>query len=196
MSRKDMGNLYIITGNYRLENYEYYSEDSLTRLIDICYRNFDVTVLLVNRSIYDAYTLAALLKSDVNIAAVSGEVGALREYNSYIAFLSDKQQLPEDKTKFVLFEYDKATDMSMAEVRQATRDSLLGCVAYSRKREVYRNLKSSYLPHMEKDILDEYYFIHEKLGLIPVSGMIPRFRQLCGSIFGSGGRQKGRVMEG
>lgn len=196
MSRKDAQNLYIITGNYRLENYEYYSEDSVLRLIDICYRNFDVTVLLVNRSIYDAYTLAALLKSDINIAAVRGEVGLLREYNSYIAFLSDKQRLPEDKTKFVLFEYDKTLDMSISEVRQASGGNLLGIVGYSRKRVAYRNMKSSYVSHMEKNILDQYCSIHEKLGLIPVSGMIPGLRQLCGSIFGSAGRQKGKVMEG
>ena len=59
VARKDLANLHVITGNYRLDNYEYYDEESVPKLIDKCYRLYDITVLLVNRSIYDAFTLAS-----------------------------------------------------------------------------------------------------------------------------------------
>ena len=62
--KNDMKNLYIITGNYRLDNFEYYSEESVPQIIEKCYRGFDITILLVNRFIYDAFTLSALLRSD------------------------------------------------------------------------------------------------------------------------------------
>jgi len=195
-TRKDMRNLYVITGNYRLDNYEYYSEDSVPQLIDICYRNFDVTVLLVNRSIYDAFTMAALLRSDCNIIAVRGEIGILREFNTYIAFLNEKQHLAEEKTMFILYEHDKSTDMSEAEVRQASRDNLLGSITYSRKRVRYRNMKSSYVSHMEKNILNEYYRIHERLGLMPATGLFPRLRQLLDGTVGGIGHQKTKASEG
>lgn len=187
--RSDMKNLYIITGSYKLDNFEYYSEENVPRIIEKCYRSFDVTVLMVNRSIYDAFTLAALLRSDVNIAAVRGDILSLREFNSYIAFLHEKQRLPPENTKFVLFEHDKSSDMGEAEVRQATQDNLLGAVSLSRKRSMYRNLKGAYVSHMEKEILSEYYRIHEKLGLVPAVGLLHKLMRLAGDVF-AGVRQK------
>lgn len=194
-TRKEMKNLYIITGNYRLDNYEYYSEDSVTYLIDKCYRYFDITVLLVNRSIYDAFTLAALLRSDVNIAAVKGETGQLREFNTYIAFLDEKQHLPPENTKFVLFEYDGTSDISKAEAAQATQGNLLGTVSFSRKRVLYRNMNSAYVCHMEKDILRDYSRIHKKLGFMPSAGFMPVLK-IFGNLAGGMNRKKSRPMEG
>ncbi len=194
--KKEMKNLYIITGNFRLENYEYYSEDSLPQLIEKCYRSFDITVLLVNRSIYDAFTLSALLKSDINIAAVRGNVTCLREFNSYIAFLNDKQHLPLENTRFVLFEHDKGSDMSEAEVRQATQDNLIGRISPSGKRAMYRNLNGAYSFHMEKEILNEYYSIHEKLGLVPAIGPLQKAIQLFTDIFTASKSKKDITQEG
>lgn len=193
--RKDMKNLYIITGNYRLDNYEYYSEDSVTHLVDKCYRHFDITVLLANRSIYDAFTLAALLRSDVNIAAVKAEIGQLREFNTYIAFLNDKQHLPPENTKFVLFEYDRAADLSEAEVAQATQGNLLGTVSYSRKRVLYRNFRSAYVSHMEKDVLRDYSRIHKKLGFLPSAGAVSGLR-MFGNLVDGVKKRKSKLSEG
>lgn len=169
--RKDLKNLYILTGNYRLENYEYYSESSVPKLIDRCYRSFDITILLVNRCIYDAFTLAALLRSDMNIAAIKGDIDKLREFNTYIAFLKEKQQLPLETTKFVLFEYDKNSSLPINEAREATQGNLLGKVSFSKKRLLYRNMRGAYAAQMEKEILAEYFQLLIKLGLMPVSGV-------------------------
>ncbi len=181
--KKEMKNLYIITGNYKLDNYEYYSEESIPQLIDKCYRTFDITILTVNRSIYDAFTLSALLRSDINIVAIRGDVVLLREFNTYITFLNEKQRLPMENTRFVLFDYDKSCDLSETEVRQATQDNLLGSVSYSRKRAIYRNLKGAYVLHMEKEVLNEYYRINEKLGLVPVVGLLQRLTRRFADVF-------------
>ena len=162
---KMLKNLHIITGNYRLENYEYYSESSVSQLIDKCYRSFDITILLVNRSIYDAFTLAALLKSDLNIAAIPGDVSSLREFNTYIAFLKEKQQLPLERTKFVLFEYDNVLSIPISEARAATQGNLLGKVSASRKRAMYRNLNGVYAERMENAIEGEYIQLLAEMGL-------------------------------
>ena len=176
MRRKGINNLHVITGNYRLENYEYFNEDSVTKFIEKCYRSYDITILLVNRSIYDAFTLAALLRSDINIAAISGNVGSLREFNTYIAFLKEKQKLSPEMTKFVLFEYDKASSMFMSEVKEATSDNLLGRVSLSRRRILHRNLKGAYAIRMEKEIEREYVQLLVKLGLMSSSGAVRKIR--------------------
>lgn len=193
--RKDMKNLHIITGNYRLDNYEYYSEESVTYFIDKCYRHFDITVLLVNRSIYDAFTLAALLRSDVNIAAIRGEISQLREFNTYIAFLNEKQHLPPENTKFVLFEFDRSTDIGKGEAIRATQDNLLGTVSFSRKRVLYRNMKSAYVCHMEKEILKDYSRIHKKLGFMPAAAAMPGLK-MFGCLAGGMKSRKSRPSEG
>jgi len=183
IEEKHLNNLHVLTGNYRLENYEYYSVESVPKLIDKCYRSYDITVLLVNRSIYDAFTLASLLKSDMNIVAVRGDVDKLREFNTYIAFLKDKQHLPPETTKFVLFEYDKASSIPMNEAMEATQGNLLGKISISKKRCAYRNLKGSYAAHMEKEIAAEYVHLLSEMGLLPALGLMQKAGQFVKNIF-------------
>ena len=185
VTRKDMKNLHIITGNYRLDNYEYYSEDSVSKLIDKCYRTCDITILLVNRFIYDAFTLAALLRSDINIVAVRGDVDQLREFNNYIAFLEEKQHLPAENTQFVLFDYDKAIGIGLDDARSATRGNLLCKVSASKRRAMYRSLRGAYISHMEKEVVDDYILLLKRLGLLPATGPLHRLRAIAGRICGS-----------
>ncbi len=191
VTRKDIKNLHIITGNYRLDNYEYYSEDSVSKLIDKCYRTCDITILLVNRFIYDAFTLAALLRSDINIAAVRGDVDQLREFNNYIAFLEEKQHLPADNTQFVLFDYDKITGIGMDEAMAATRGNLLCKVSASKKRAMYRSLRGVYITHMEKEVVEDYIYLLKRLGLLPATGPLHRLRAFAGRLFSGAGAGAG-----
>ena len=77
---------------------------------------------MVNRSIYDSFTLISLAKSDLNLIAVKADVDKLREFNNYIAFLKDKQHIPIEKTRFIAYEYDKSVCLGLSEVREATRE--------------------------------------------------------------------------
>ncbi|NJD02987.1 MAG: serine/threonine protein kinase [Ruminiclostridium sp.] len=96
LKRKDMKNLFVLTGNYMIENYEYYNDESLIRLIEKAYIGFDLTILLVNKSIYDSFTVISLSKSDYNLAAIRADLDKLRETNNYLAFLKEKQYIPLD----------------------------------------------------------------------------------------------------
>ncbi len=183
VGRKDLKNLHILTGNFRLDNYEYFSEESVPKLIDKCYRSYDITILLVNRSIYDAFTLAALLRSDLNIAAIRGDVDRLREYNTYVSFLKEKQNLPLESTKFVLFEYDGHVNMSLSEAREATQDNLLGKVAASKRRAFYRNLRGAYAARMDKEVAADYLQILARLELIPNRSAFQKLGLQLGQFF-------------
>lgn len=182
VSRKELKNLHILTGSYRLDNYEYYTEDSVPKLIDKCYRLFDITILLVNRSIYDAFTLAALLRSDINIAAIKGDIVLLREFNSYIAFLKEKQNLPLSATKFVFFEYDRENDISASEAVEATQGNYIGRISFSRKRSECRNKKDTYVLHIEKEMLAEYYRVLKGIGILSDLGLMHKLRGTGGHL--------------
>ncbi len=180
VQRKDLKNLHVLTGNYRLESYEYFNEECVPKLIEKCYRRFDITILLVNRSIYDAFTLAALLKSDINIAALRGDVDQLREFNSYTGFLMEKQHLCVHRTQFVLFEYDKNTSIDPGEVREAVQGNLLGKISYSRRRLLHRNLNGAYAVRMEKEIEQEYVQLLIRMGFLPELKLLHKLRAVTG----------------
>lgn len=175
VQRKELKNLYILTGNYKLDNYEYYSNDSLERLIDKAYRSFDITILLVNKSIYDSYTVMSLIKSDYNVVALHADVDKLREFNSYLMFLKEKQQLSPDKTKFVAFEYSEEANLSRSALNEITEGSFIGSVRYSCKRARYRNIRAAYVRRMDKMSINDYIAILSEFNIVPGQTSIKKF---------------------
>jgi len=168
--KKELKNLFIITGNYNLSNYEYYSDDSLVKLIEKAYQYFDVVILLVNRSIYDSYTVISLIKSDYNLIAVRADADKLREFNRYLLFLEEKQQILLNKCKFVAFEYDKNLNIDKKALEEITGGNYIGSISYSSKRARYRNCSSAYVKHMEKEVISEYFAILSKFNILPRPG--------------------------
>lgn len=166
MKRKDLKNLYILTGNYRLENYEYYNNEGLIKLIEKTSQIFDILILAVNKSIYDSFTILCLIKSDINIIPIRADIDKLREFNNYIAFLKEKQQIPMDKTKFVAFSYNPLWNLDKSAIEEITQYNYLGKVGHCARREKYRNLKISYARKMEKNIVKDYVSILEKLKIL------------------------------
>ena len=190
IKRKGLKNLYVLTGNYKLENYEYYNDASIIKLVDKAYMGFDLTILLVNKSIYDSYTVISMSKSDYVIAAIEADLGRVREFNNYIAFLKDKQQIPMDKTKFVAFEYNPQASLSLNVIKEATQNNLLGKIPYSRKRHAYRNMKGAYAARMEKEIAVEYKHILRVFSILPETGIMERLSNWAGKFF-AGGKHAG-----
>jgi serine/threonine protein kinase len=172
VKRRELKNLHILTGSYKLENYEYYSDQSLIKLIEKSYMYFDITLLLVNRSLYDSYTVISLIKSDLNIIPVRADLDKLREFNSYLVFLKDKQHISLDKSKFAAFEYDAQTNLSHKDLEVVSEGNYLGSIKSSQKRARYRNLKIPYARRMEKDIEDDYIKILTKLNIVPKKSII------------------------
>ncbi len=182
LKRKDTKNLFVLTGNYKIENYEYYNDESLIKLIEKAYIGFDLTILLVNKSIYDSFTVISLARSDYNIAAIRADLDKLREINNYLAFLKEKQQIPLEKTKFVAFEYDPKTNLSTNVFGEATQKNFIGKVSYSSKRRVYSNLKAAYAARMERNIMNEYEKILGFFNITREAGLIGKFLEWLKSI--------------
>jgi serine/threonine protein kinase len=176
--RKELSNLYILTGSYKLHDYEYFNNSSASRLIENAYRNFDISILLVNKSIYDSFTVLSLIKSDYNFIAIPANLDKLREFNNYMAFLKDKQNILLEKNKFVIYEYDKLTQLSRSDIKEATGSYPIAFISYSKKRAEYRNLRGTYVKQMERHITEEYKELLLSLNIIPRSGIIERIKKL------------------
>ncbi|HOJ12389.1 MAG TPA: protein kinase [Clostridiales bacterium] len=166
IKRKDLKNLYILTGNYRLENYEYYNNEGLIKLIEKSSQIFDILILAVNKSIYDSFTILCLIKSDLNIIPIRADIDKFREFNNYIAFLKEKQQIPMDKTKFVAFDYCPSWNLDKGTIEEIVQHNYLGKVGYCPRRAKYRNLKIPYARKMDQDIIKDYISIIQKLKIL------------------------------
>lgn len=169
--RKELKNLFVVTGNYSLDNYEYYSDDSLTRLIEKAYQYFDVVVLLANKSIYDSYTIISLIKSDYNLIPLRANVDNLREFNRYLLFLEEKQQIPLGKYKFIAFEYNRNVNIDSRALKEITGGNYIGSIRYSAKRARYRNLHGTYTGKMEKEVVEDYITILSAFNILPKPGL-------------------------
>jgi serine/threonine protein kinase len=163
---KDLKNLYILTGNYHLENYEYYNNDGIIKFIEKSSQIFDILILAVNKSIYDSFTVLCLIKSDLNIIPIRADIDKFREFNNYIAFLKEKQQIPMDKTKFIAFDYNSLWNLDKSTIEEITQHNYLGKIGHCPRREKYRNLKISYARKMDPDIIKDYIFILQKLKIL------------------------------
>jgi cellulose biosynthesis protein BcsQ len=182
VKRNELRNLFVLTGNYKLDNYEYYSDDNLIKFIDKAYQGFDITILAVNKSIYDSFTVISLARADYNIIPLRADIDNIREYNSYLVFLKEKQNVPLEKSKFVAFEYDSSVNLSAAVLNEVTGHNYLGSVRYSKRRARYRNLKVPYAKRIEKPILYDYMDIMSKLNISRKTSMIDRFSNWANGI--------------
>ncbi|NTV90114.1 MAG: hypothetical protein HGA22_07110, partial [Clostridiales bacterium] len=183
VKRKELDNLFILTGSYKLEDYEYFSENSVLRLIENAYLNFDLTILLVNRSIYDSFTISALIKSDYNLIPINADLDKLREFNSYIAFLNGKQNIPENKYKFVAFEYDAMHNVDPATMEAATEGNFSGIISRCGKRTAFRNLSGIYAKSMTQQNLDEYEKLFENFNILRKKSITEKLFDRLGDIF-------------
>lgn len=176
INRKELKNLHILTGNFNLENYEYYSKDSYKIFLEKCYHAFDITILLVNRSIYDLFSLISLSKSDYNLIATKADVLSIRDFNSQIVFLHEKQQIDINKFKFIGFEYAEDLCMKKSDLEESTENNYLGHISYSKKRITYRNLKAPYVRRMPISQVDEYKDILAYFKVMPKQKFMDKFR--------------------
>jgi len=167
ISRKDAKNLHILTGNYNIENYEYYSKDTYKIFLEKCYNAFDITIILVNRSIYDLFTLISLDKSDYNLIATKADIISIRDFNNQIQFLHEKQLMDINKFKFIGYEFEENICLKESILKEVTENNYLGHISYNKKRVLYRNLKAPYARRMPVKQVDEYKDILAYFRIIP-----------------------------
>lgn len=167
VKRMELKNLYILYGDSNLDDYRAFSEESLVKLLDKAYQSFDITVLIVNKSIFDSFTLISLEKSDFNIIPLRADLDVLREFERYTSFLNKKNHIKNEKTKFVAYEYDSNTNLNKDSLYGILGKNFIGFIRSSEKRRLYRNLKIPYARRMEKSILDDYIAVMSLFNIVP-----------------------------
>ncbi len=180
VKRKENKNLHVLTGNYKLENYEYYNNEGLEKLIEYAYRSFDLTILLVNRSIYDEFTFRALARSDYNLLAKNADLPTVREFNRYVVLLKSMQQIPIEKTKLVAFEYIRGLDLEHKLIKELVENNYIGSIGYSKLRRMYRNKRAPYMRRMEDSTKADYFRV---LGSLRIT-VKRSFKDIIGSKLG------------
>lgn len=147
---KGQKNLYLLMGSYELKHFEYFSNESFIKLLAFTREYFDVVILSANTFIYDAYTCIALIKSDINLIPIVPDIGEVRTFGNYVAFLSEKQNLPKEKFKYISFLNDKKVGMEQNIFSDIVDGSVIGAIPYSKTRMHYRNRKTSYFKYMSR----------------------------------------------
>lgn len=163
--RRELPNLSVLTGNYVLDNYEYFSRNSFVELIKKCSENYDLTFIIANKFIYDAYTVTSLAISDYNILPLHAYLPTIREFNNYLTFLSDKQGIELDKTKFVAFSYTAQNHISNSMINVMSEGNSWGSVGFSKKRIRLRKSRVPYVRVMEKNVERDYVSILSQLDI-------------------------------
>lgn len=165
-SPKGLDNLHILTGNYDLNNYEYYENDNYIRLLDSLYSYYDLVVISANKFIYDAYTCISLLKSDINIVPIKPRLDKIRELNSYIVFLNEKQNISKDKYKFVGFDFNEKVHLDSKIMKKLTENNYIGTISYDEKRERLISDTGYYVRKNYNRLLTEYEEILDYLKIV------------------------------
>ena len=159
-------NLFIVTGNFNMNNYEYFSNECLVKFLDKCLKYFDEVIINVNKFIYDSYTLFCLIASDLNIYAGKTDIASLRTLNSQISFLEQKQRIPSKKFKVVSWCEASAGLLPVPLLYELTESRFIGHVTENKKRISLSNDKKCFSKVAGPVTAKEYFSLLKKIGVI------------------------------
>ncbi len=158
--------VWALAGDYRMEDYEYYSAEGLAAALRAAGAAFDAVVVLCGRFLYDTFTCLALMLSEAVVVPVRGSVGDFREFNRYIAFLASRRQLDRSRVRFVAIDYHPGADLGWGTMDELAGGAFVGCVSDAPRRRTMASAGRSHAAGMEERSLREY------------RALLPR---LCGS---------------
>lgn len=168
IKKEGLNNFFILTDIHDVENYEKYREFNLDVFLDFCYRNFDLTVVLVNSAIQDIYNKTPMRRADINMIAVPPNLETLREMEGKIQYFEKHDALQMNTVRLVGFEYKKEIHLPEHVCKQFFGvGSFLGTINYDQQREECRNLDSYYAKIVLKFQSQEYQQILQQLDIMP-----------------------------
>ncbi|BEP30431.1 hypothetical protein [Helicovermis profundi] len=162
---KKRSNLSIITGNYNLNNYEYYEKKDFEKLISLSRDYFDIVIIILNKHIYDMFTVISLLKSDVNLIPIATNLLEVREFNKYIEFLNKKQKMLISKNYMVAFNHKLFLDIDYNLLHEASNCGFIGKIRYKAERNRIKSTKNSINSIIKTKDVKEYIKIINKLNI-------------------------------
>ncbi len=161
-------NLYILSSNYDIENYQKYREINIDALIQSAYRYFDICIINVNTSIFDIYTIEALKKADYILIPINPSIDNIRVYRTQTAYMQKKHNISIDQVRYIAFEYKKNVSPSIGDIKnEVGHQKYLGHISYQPERENLRNYNVSFAEEMQKRYIDEYVNILSKFNIVP-----------------------------
>ncbi|MHB1485160.1 MAG: protein kinase domain-containing protein [Saccharofermentanales bacterium] len=155
-----------ICGNYRMEDYEYYSTEGLVEIIKTASMGYDFVVISCGKFIYDEFTCVAQICADKIFIPINANGMQFREFNRYINFLSGRKQLESEKILFVGFDYHPNEDLSHGTCDELCNGSFIGIISYSQKRRMMQGTRKPYINAMESKIEKQYLKIIKKSELL------------------------------
>lgn len=165
---KDLSNLFVISGIQGTNHLEQVNEKEISGLIDQSYKLFDLVILLLNPSVYDPLVSAALLKSDYLIAAFQACADNLKDFENYLLYMKTKHNLPLDRIRYAAYEYKDNVHYPVSYLKEIFSGSgFLGTIAYTKQRELYRNLNACYARWAFRKNPGEYIDILSKFNIVP-----------------------------
>lgn len=168
LKKKELNNLYILFDTGDIGSYEKYKEKDIQGFIEQLHRDFDLVILILNKSIYDTFALAALSKSDYNIIPIHANADAVKEFESCFLGMNVRNYIPIEKCRFVAFEYKNGINYPVHHLKDIfTENYFLGVISYAAERELYRNLNSCYARWIYRKNPSEYINILSKFNILP-----------------------------
>jgi len=156
-------NVSYFSGNYLIEDYEYYKLEDYKKVIQFLKLHYDILIVSVNKFLYDAYTCQSLITSDYNLISIRGSLPDINEKKRYINFLVSKQKIEKEKNRYFLFDYNSNYHIKEKLVKEIIDGYYLGNIPYSpyRSQGLYRNY--SMTKHMKKRNMAPYIKLFNKL---------------------------------
>ncbi len=146
--------------------------------INYAYRHFDITVAALRRCLCTARDIFLFRKSDFVIIADTADLNTLLEWSGEIRLLKAVCGLQPEKIKFVAYEYKKDINLSAGFFKNFFgQDCCIGCVSYSRDREICRNSGTVFAKSLVHKYPDEYREILSCFGIFPRPGFRARIAE-------------------
>jgi serine/threonine protein kinase len=159
-------NLNCICGNYRMEDYEYYSTEGLVEIIRTASDYYDFVIVSCGKFIYDEFTCVSLICSDMIIIPITANSINFREYNRFINFLGARKQLHPENVLFVCFDYQPDEDFSYGICDELCNGKFAGVIPYSKRRRMMQGNSKHYTGAMEAKMEKQYMNLLKKLFLL------------------------------
>ncbi len=154
-----------LSGNYRMEDYEYYSTEGLVEIIKTASLSYDFIVISCGKFIYDEFTCVTQICSDIVFIPIIANTVKFREFNRFINFLTGRKQLEREKIVFVGYDYMASEDLSHGTCDELCQGAFAGVISYSQKRRMMQGTKKPYINAMENRIEKQYMGLLKKLSI-------------------------------
>ncbi len=153
---KGYPNLHILTGVYKLEDYEYYKFEELKMLIDSASLYYDVVLLRTNSFPYDGFTLNGFLMSDWILCGIDATIENVRYNRQLIQLMDNKQKIPMEKQLWTLFESPAMQGLEKNFLIEMGLGTYCGSIPYSEKRDKCQRVGEGYLGKQSRELEAAY----------------------------------------